>query len=463
MPPSEFAASQEAPPLPVKRNRKPRKAPVELVDVVDLPDTIIELPAETIAPKPRRKRTVRTVDAAQSLECDLDPAPVSTQESELENPSSLPRQIDARDGAATESEPVSQSDILHEPDLESPAIDVRSANLNLPRVTTEVAALTRLMGSGRYALLPALGAEALLGLRLDNQIAKEADPYQALVVTGPWGEIELSDGVRLFAALTGIDLGQSAVEVPQSQWLSAAVLGRLDATPLRDITAIARGLLVSEQPCQTLRLSLRSGSHAFSLAARASSACWVDFLSRGGWQRDRTAVDDHLDTSVAVPVVIGCHALAKSVLEEVAVGDIILPDTCWFDCAGNGVILVGGWQLQVTYAAPAGLAIISLETRMDPINTTPGNADADLFVISPVLPVTAGASKLDVLPVQLQFEMGRCQTTLGALRTLTAGMVLPIEGGSPAVISITAGGRVMGRGELVDVNGQLGVRIVHWS
>ena len=76
---------------------------------------------------------------------------------------------------------------------------------------------------------------------------------------------------------------------------------------------------------------------------------------------------------------------------------------------------------------------------------------------------TIDDNALDGLPVQLQFEMGRCSTTLAALRTLAPGTVLPIDGGSPAAIAVVANGRQLGRGELVDINGQLGIRIVFWS
>ena len=59
--------------------------------------------------------------------------------------------------------------------------------------------------------------------------------------------------------------------------------------------------------------------------------------------------------------------------------------------------------------------------------------------------------------------MGRFHTTLGQLRTVAAGTVLPLEGGSPHAIAIVAGGRLLGQGELVDVSGQLAIRIVYWG
>jgi len=78
-------------------------------------------------------------------------------------------------------------------------------------------------------------------------------------------------------------------------------------------------------------------------------------------------------------------------------------------------------------------------------------------------PAEHAATDLDDVSVPLSFEMGTVQLTLGELRTLTQGSILLLEGASPGSIAIMASGRVLGRGEAVDVDGCLGIRIVEWS
>jgi type III secretion protein Q len=69
---------------------------------------------------------------------------------------------------------------------------------------------------------------------------------------------------------------------------------------------------------------------------------------------------------------------------------------------------------------------------------------------------------MDRLPVTLHFQLGKVSVPLSTLRTLDAGAVIMLEGGSPGAIAIVADGKTFGRGELVDVEGTLGIRITDW-
>lgn len=77
--------------------------------------------------------------------------------------------------------------------------------------------------------------------------------------------------------------------------------------------------------------------------------------------------------------------------------------------------------------------------------------------------VDAAAGKRD-LPVQLDFELGRTELSVGELAGLQPGYVfaLPshLEG---ANVSIRANGQAVGRGEVVAVGDTLGVRLLAWS
>ncbi|GGJ96217.1 type III secretion system cytoplasmic ring protein SctQ [Luteimonas terricola] len=68
------------------------------------------------------------------------------------------------------------------------------------------------------------------------------------------------------------------------------------------------------------------------------------------------------------------------------------------------------------------------------------------------------------LPVQLGFELGRTEMSIGELADLQPGYVFPLaaalEGSN---VTIRANGRVAGRGELVAVGDTLGVRLLSWS
>jgi type III secretion protein Q len=73
------------------------------------------------------------------------------------------------------------------------------------------------------------------------------------------------------------------------------------------------------------------------------------------------------------------------------------------------------------------------------------------------------AEDVDAVPVTLHFQLGTVALPLGELRCLSEGAVVMLNGGSPAAIAIVAGGRTVGRGEAVDVDGSLGIRITQWQ
>lgn len=94
-----------------------------------------------------------------------------------------------------------------------------------------------------------------------------------------------------------------------------------------------------------------------------------------------------------------------------------------------------------------------------------GLAGTDPGAAVPTATAAAGQAgdPLDTMPLDLTFELGRLSLSLGELRTLGAGAVLLLDGGSPAAVAIVAAGKTMGRGEIVDVAGQLGVRLTQWG
>lgn len=72
-------------------------------------------------------------------------------------------------------------------------------------------------------------------------------------------------------------------------------------------------------------------------------------------------------------------------------------------------------------------------------------------------------SELDCVPVTLSFELGKVCLPLSEVRTLGPGAIAQFSGGSPASIAIVSAGQTLGRGEIVDVEGRLGIRITQWG
>ena len=63
------------------------------------------------------------------------------------------------------------------------------------------------------------------------------------------------------------------------------------------------------------------------------------------------------------------------------------------------------------------------------------------------------------LPVQITCEIGRVTLTAREILELRPGAVVPVGRPLAGPVDLTAGGRGIARGELVDVEGELGVRV----
>jgi type III secretion protein Q len=64
------------------------------------------------------------------------------------------------------------------------------------------------------------------------------------------------------------------------------------------------------------------------------------------------------------------------------------------------------------------------------------------------------------IPVEVEVELSRLDVTLGELARLEPGAVLPLGIDRTGRVALVVGGRTLARGELVDVEGAVGVRIL---
>lgn len=75
---------------------------------------------------------------------------------------------------------------------------------------------------------------------------------------------------------------------------------------------------------------------------------------------------------------------------------------------------------------------------------------------------TQNSTRLDAdeLKINIDFNLGHGMVRIADLRALAPGYIFNLEEQPGAEVSITAGGREIGRGEIVQIADRLGVRIV---
>jgi len=333
-------------------------------------------------------------------------------------------------------------------------IDLRGA---APRVAKAHAVLTRLVGQGLQLPLPMPGAVLTLHQTPTQDLAWSA-PLQ---LSGPMGRIEFGQGARLLNALTGIDPAATpGGDGSYPEWFVAALTGRLGGTALQGFHRIET-VGQHDPDASVLQLSLSQQGHEFAVPARAAPATWLSLIEAARRLPLRLPQGPYLDLAIEAVVRIARHRLPASALYRLDAGDIILPQGCHFAPDGTGALRLGSRHWRVRYAAPCHLHLIAAEEKLDHDHTeeTAGNAGE--------APTTESqgteSAMLDEVQMTLSFELGRVSMPLGALRTLGPHTVLTLQDGAPESIALVCGGRTVGRGEAVDVDGVLGVRITQWS
>lgn len=387
---------------------------------------------------------------------------------------------------------------------EQRGLTVRVAPRPATRIGARRVALRRTVGQGLHIFLPALDATLAIHLATEEQ---RTDWPDSLTLSGPDGALEIEEGARLLRVLTGIDIDMAdRNEDSQADWLLSAVLGRLAGTPFSSCDRIARKAPSLSKETEVLQLVLRSSRHLVSTRLRADAFAFASFLARTAWSQARQPLSAYASLPVQIDVQIASHVLSAGRLHALAVGDILFPESTSFNAAGEGWLPFGALNIHARYSAPGTLTILdvvrhshaegatgsdkdSTSSRHGRTNMSKGKkmeehrdegehhedqaqvadgklAEAKTGTEAPVEAgekTTGDSSELDAVGVTMDFVLGKAKITLGEIRTLTAGSIVLFAGGSPASVAIVSSGRTLGRGEVVDVDGRLGVRITQWG
>lgn len=148
-------------------------------------------------------------------------------------------------------------------------------------------------------------------------------------------------------------------------------------------------------------------------------------------------------------LMVGWTDLGAAELADTRPGDVILMDIDHLgdDRQGIALVLAGGLRVHARRQAAGWLidqGVLSDMTETDPF--------AHALPEEPV--------RLDDIPVRLTFDLGEREISLGELQALMPGYVFQLERDLPACVAIRANGRHVGEGDLVDIDGRLGVVVL---
>lgn len=290
-----------------------------------------------------------------------------------------------------------------------------------------------------------------------------------VALEGATGTLMLENGPIFLHALTGIPLIDQA-DPAQKNWLlntAAAVL----PMPLRRLFTQVHAFAKGQAPCPSqsantdaasvflrAQLVLRTADHVVTTHAWTTWAVWQQLLA--SCQMRMLSVSEFcLDVPISVRVLAGQHVMSLNRLRALSAGDIVIPDQPFFNVEGEGSVQLGAWHIAVQSRTGPNLEVV------DVYSSSPVDHDESSEQFDPQSPEASDdLDALDKMRVQVQFEVGSLSMTLNELQSLSAGSVLRMQGSAcPPNVRVLSGGRLLGKGELVDVNGQLGIQITSWT
>jgi type III secretion protein Q len=200
------------------------------------------------------------------------------------------------------------------------------------------------------------------------------------------------------------------------------------------------------------------GLHGFELAIddgqqSTDAEVWLDdrglgFLANAsrGWEKSFGDLYRWDDLPVIVNFCIGWTDVALKNCEDVEKHDVILLDECFIQQDNTLYIKVGRRSAIKAQIDGKKISVLrSLEKIMEDEEHT--NSE----------------SQLNEIDIRLSFDLGERVLTLAELRLLTAGYIFDLGRDFRKSVFIRANGKIIGEGELVDIEGQTGVSVLNFA
>ncbi|UPT55856.1 type III secretion system cytoplasmic ring protein SctQ [Dickeya zeae] len=236
----------------------------------------------------------------------------------------------------------------------------------------------------------------------------------------------------------------------------------------------------------TLWLEVIQGDFRIRSRLRTSFHTVQRWQSRPGWHAPRSVLPNHL--AIRLPLILADVTLSQEQLASLEPGDVICPHRQYFSPQGDGSITLAdrrlAGQLRMEALAPYWFAVTELEDC--PVTTFTGDTtpfgdptpfddtaaygntlsnNSNVQETSPCAESTLPSGEplsgypLPPLALALTVRCGYLTLTLQDLQQLAPGTVLTLQQATPGEATLYHGEQPLAQGELVNVDGRLGLQI----
>ncbi len=223
-------------------------------------------------------------------------------------------------------------------------------------------------------------------------------------------------------------------------------MGRLQRGPA-EFQALTAGPVDGEVGPHVFDLEARCGEQV--LRARLATDTLGMMLMAGLAMTQPVAANDlpGNDLPVRLRAELGFTWLGVDALRRLAPGDVVLVEHSQLTPEGELWFGAGRWGVRALY--DAGCLVVRV----------PFNPEGITMVDEDTGEQTGAFSALDRLLMRVAFDVGERTMTLGELQALHEGQVIELGQPLSTAVGIRVNGSLVGTGELVEVDGRMGVSV----
>jgi flagellar motor switch/type III secretory pathway protein FliN len=154
------------------------------------------------------------------------------------------------------------------------------------------------------------------------------------------------------------------------------------------------------------------------------------------------------DLSWSFPVAVGFVDLSPEEIAQIGLGDILVAER------GPAILFptdfCKGWTMT---ALGSNFDKFNLDKYFDGGSSLPNEAETASSQDRPAL---------GTLPLRLHVVLAEKELTVGEIQAFTPGTIIELNAGKVESVQLMINGKILGEGELVDVEGNLAVKVVRW-
>jgi len=169
---------------------------------------------------------------------------------------------------------------------------------------------------------------------------------------------------------------------------------------------------------------------------------------------------------ISLPFIVGSVTVSAGLIDQLSEGDVLLPTDCLINTLGEGFLSLEHhlfqfelepdpdnshkYKLQITFQN--GQETMTQHEEYSDLETDGESVEGEVMQ-------TSEEKGFNDLPIELTIRCGNLSLTLGELQSLDAGSTLMVDHVTPGEALLCHGNYLVAKGELVNVNGSLGLQI----